>query len=102
MRRAEALGDTFEGRNSLLNMLLPSPAPVAFLNGTPARNMALSPDGTILASGGKDGTITLWDVNHRQPLGETLAGPPGWIANGDLAFSSDGRLLASGGGDGRI
>ena len=52
-----------------------------------------SPDGTILAGGGADGTLLLWDVMTGQ-LRATLKGHERPIVT--LAFSSDGRTLASG------
>ncbi|MFF0494411.1 TIR domain-containing protein [Nocardia sp. NPDC004068] len=59
--------------------------------------VALSPDGTILATGGPDRTVALWDVrDHRRPrrLGVPLTGIAGTPQS--LAFSPDGRRLAAG------
>jgi WD40 repeat protein len=53
--------------------------------------LAFSPDGEMLASGGYDETIILWDLNRRQSLG-TLAHKGGVAA---VAFSPTGGLLAS-------
>ncbi|HJZ59659.1 MAG TPA: WD40 repeat domain-containing protein [Gemmataceae bacterium] len=57
-----------------------------------ARPIALSPDGSILATGGK--TIKLWDVRTGKLLRELL----GYLKKTQaIAFSADGRLLISGG-----
>jgi WD40 repeat protein len=51
-----------------------------------------SPDGRVLATGGKDGSVRLWDVATRRQLGE-LAGADS-VAR--LRFSPDSSMLASG------
>jgi WD40 repeat protein len=58
-----------------------------------ARALALSADGKVLAMGGDEGTVRVWDA----AVGKerfTLKGHVGVIKG--LAFSSDGKLLASG------
>ena len=57
--------------------------------------MAFSPDGRTLASGSRDKTIRLWDVETGQPQA-TLKGHENRV--NAVAFSPDGRTLASGGG----
>ena len=63
-------------------------------------SVALSPDGAILAGGGAYGTVWLWDVASRQPLGEPLTGHTGPVWS--VALSPDGAMLASGGAEGTV
>jgi WD40 repeat protein len=55
-------------------------------------SIAFSPDSAILASGGYDGTIKLWNVARGTEL-RTLARHRGSVVS--VAFASDGRVLAS-------
>jgi WD40 repeat protein len=56
------------------------------------RPMALSPDGTVLATGGK--WVQLWDARTGKPLRELY----GHLKRTQsIAFSADGRLLVTGG-----
>ena len=60
------------------------------------RAVAFSPDGQILASGGEDQTIRLWDAQTGHCLQVLAKHSHSVVA---VAFNGDGRTLASGGAD---
>jgi WD40 repeat protein/transcriptional regulator with XRE-family HTH domain len=62
------------------------------------QTLAFSPDGSLLASGGMEATVRLWDPQSGMNV-QTLVHPNHVFA---VAFSPDGKLLASGGVDGEI
>jgi len=68
---------------------------VALNNVTDVRtDLALSPDGDILATVTYSGSVQLWNVADGQQIGEELAGGPAV----EVTFSPDGEFLAVGGG----
>lgn len=62
------------------------------LSNRPLDAIAHTPDGTMVAAGGRDNAIYLWNVDSGEPV-RTLAGHTDWITR--LAFSSDGAMLLS-------
>jgi WD40 repeat protein len=74
--------------------VVPAPAP-----GTHPFALALTADGALLAVGGTDDAVRLWDVSNRaapRPLGSPLSGFDSAVQS--VAFSPDGRTMAAGGG----
>ncbi len=71
----------------------PQTSRLVFRNGHSMTSVALSPDGAILATGGNDGVIHLWDAASAREL-MTLSGHPGGVAA--LMFGAGGRLVSAG------
>jgi WD40 repeat protein len=61
--------------------------------------IAVSPDGSVVATLGKNNSVQIWNTSNGMPL-IALLGHGLWI--GDLAFSPDGEFLASGSGDSSV
>ena len=67
---------------------------------TDGRSVALSPDGTTLATGGDDGNVRLWDAATRQEIGAPMSSDLKPV--GAVAFSPDGTTVAAASSDGMV
>lgn len=67
--------------------------------GAAISDLAVSPDGAIVASTGRDGAVKLWDGRSLKPL-RAAAGHA--AAAWGVAFSPDGGVVASGSSDGTV
>ena len=94
--------DTVQTRGALLENAQANPQLLAYLSGfaDAAGSVAFSPNGKVLAAGGNDGRIILWDLGTRQPIGQPLTGQGSSILS--LSFSPDGSMLAAGSSDQNI
>ncbi|KAB5588999.1 Vegetative incompatibility protein HET-E-1 [Ceratobasidium theobromae] len=68
--------------------------------GQAANSIAFSPDGTRLAFGTDDGTVTVRDVIDGKLVAGPLKGHEQWVLS--VAFSADGKSIASGSSDSTI
>jgi hypothetical protein len=103
--QAQHITGTVEARSSLLTAMIRHPRLLTFLHSPTgaATNLAFSPDGKLLVSGGAGGTVLLWDTNTWAPLGEPLPLPTGTENSVTcVAFSPDGGTLAAVDQDGRV
>jgi WD domain, G-beta repeat len=92
---------TAEARQALYTTLDAAGSSI-FLHGywDKLRELAFSPDGKALASGGTVGTLLLWDLSVTPPSSTPLAGHRGDVRA--LAFSPDGQTLVSGDENGTL
>ncbi|HEX2077345.1 MAG TPA: toll/interleukin-1 receptor domain-containing protein [Longimicrobium sp.] len=101
--QAGAVDGNVHARRALLDVLRRHPRLVRIIPGHQtgrAVTIALSPDGSLLASGGTDGRVRVRDLRTLRELsvsGPALAG----MREDDLAFSPDGRWLV-GRGEGTL
>jgi WD40 repeat protein/DNA-binding SARP family transcriptional activator len=92
-RAAVELDESPTTRGSLLSVLLRAPAAVGVVNhGWPMFAAAVSPDGSLMATGDERGAVTVYDAASRRPLGPPYRIKGGLIQN--VRFSPDGRTLA--------
>src|SRR5262249_48273123 len=86
---------TTEPELTLWNVVTAQALPIRFpgMTGTIAA-LSFSPDGRLLAAGGAEGTVRVWDTSRGRAVAELRASD--WITS--LAFSPDGQFLAAGGG----
>jgi WD40 repeat protein len=102
-------GDNFLSQNSLLASIEHSPKLLGFFQGHSefVNNVAFSPDGKILASGGcgkksfvcTQGEIRFWDLDTGSQIGNSLR-YSGTVLS--LEFSPNGQILASGHANNKI
>jgi len=92
--------DIYQSYGVLLDNTQSNPALHKFLSGhtDDVKSVTFSPDGKILASGGEDDSIILWDMATGQPIGQPLRIDVESTMRDvtSLAFSPDGKTLASG------
>ncbi|HUE72151.1 MAG TPA: serine/threonine-protein kinase [Pirellulaceae bacterium] len=67
----------------------------------PSLNVAFSPNGQRLATGGKKNTVIIWDVETGREL-QTLEGHNGEVYTVAFSPDEDGRWIASGGEDSAV
>jgi len=61
--------------------------------------VTFSPDGTLIASGGRDNSVRIWSAETGANL-RTIQGHTDWVMS--VAFSPDGRLLVTGSRDNSV
>jgi WD40 repeat protein/energy-coupling factor transporter ATP-binding protein EcfA2 len=96
------IDDRPERGGVLRKVLQQSPRLIGFLHDhrDSVQSVAWSPDGKTLASGSKDKTIRLWNLNTSHQLGASLLGHNGTVRS--VAWSPDGKTLASGSDDNSV
>jgi WD40 repeat protein len=65
----------------------------------PVRGLACSSDGARIATGGRDGTVQLWESATGKPLLTLALSDAPWCEVHSIAFARDGQSVAAGGED---
>jgi len=89
---AESIGRNAPSGPRIRVLELPTLRPVSEFSRNSAQSMAISPDGTTLASGHWD-AVVLWNMHTCKPVG-VLHGFGRYVRG--IAFSKDGSLIAAG------
>ncbi|MEV4314224.1 WD40 repeat domain-containing protein [Actinocrispum sp. NPDC049592] len=85
-------GETAEARSALLSNKADHYRGVMIGHKGPVNSVAISGDGKVAASGGRDGTLRLWDVPNRKQIA-VLDDKGMWYRT--VSMSADGALLAA-------
>jgi WD40 repeat protein len=85
-------GQTVEARSALITADEDSYRGQLTGHKSAATAMAVSQDGRIAVTGGRDGTLRIWDVPHRRQLA-VLAGGGQWYHS--VSMSDDGRFMSA-------
>ena len=89
---AESIGKNAPRGAKIRVLELPTLRPVIAFSRLSAQSMAISPDGSTLASGHWD-AVVLWNIHSGKPVG-VLHGFGRYVSG--LAFSKDGAMIAAG------
>ena len=96
---ADQFDPSFQERATLITALQRHPSVLALLSrgGSPVADIAFSSNGETLAAAQEDGSVGLWNVKLRTPIGDPLRGSQDRVTS--LAFSPDGKFVATGSRD---